>query len=66
MRMSEPREDAWELSSGQWCLLHECHQDDSSHAYSYPECEQHLRPATPEEEAAFRAVLQADMEREDR
>ena len=40
-------------SSGQWCKLHDCHQDDPKHPYSYPECEGHLRPATAVEEAAL-------------
>jgi hypothetical protein len=44
-----------EQSSGQWCLIHNCHQDDPRHPYEYPTCEHHLRPATPAEEAALAA-----------
>ena len=29
----------------QWCLLHDCHQDDPRHAYNYYECEANLRPS---------------------
>lgn len=39
------------LTSGQWCKLHKCHQDDPAHPYS-SECELNLREATPDEEAA--------------
>lgn len=49
---ARPLPRGW-ASSGQWCLLHNCHQDDPNHDYSYPECERHLREATEGEERAL-------------
>jgi hypothetical protein len=42
-------------SSGQWCLIHNIHQDDPSHDYDHRVCEGHHRPATSREEAALLA-----------
>lgn len=39
-------------SSGQWCTLHNRHQDDPEHDYSYEACEGHMREATRDEERA--------------
>lgn len=33
------------MNSGQWCLVHDCHQDDPAHDYSYEVCEGHHREA---------------------
>jgi hypothetical protein len=41
-----------EPSSGQWCLIHNQHQDDPAHPYDSKVCEGHHRDATPAEEAA--------------
>jgi hypothetical protein len=41
-------------SSGQWCCLHNVHQDSPSHG-DLVDCELHLRDATPAEELARRA-----------
>src|SRR5687768_14691121 len=45
--LTSPSPPEQEADSGQWCELHNCHQDDPGHRYSYPECEPHLRDVAP-------------------
>lgn len=45
-------EDIATVSSAQWCLIHDCHQDDPNHEYSSA-CEGHHRDTTSTEERAF-------------
>lgn len=41
------------LGPGQWCTLHNRHQDDPEHDYQYPACESYMREATHEEARLF-------------
>ena len=44
-----PSSEPYEGNSGQWCLIHDCHQDDPAHDYRYEVCEGHHRDATAAE-----------------
>jgi hypothetical protein len=55
--LPQSQQSVSDLSSGQWCERHGCHQDDPAHPYEYPECERRLRDATPDEEAAVLVAL---------